>query len=315
MNKMEKRCLFCYLPLKESVGDFHARCSKTIFGLPSPPELSYSDEEILSLGEQIIRSQFALTGVQPKLSLEIKKSAKDSPARFTLVGLFGNYILKPPSSSYSMLPEIEDLTMHLAEVSKIPTVPHSLIRMKSGKLAYITKRIDRVANEKVHMEDFCQITERLTEHKYQGSYEQIGKAILKYSKNPGLDSIYFIEQVLFSFLTGNADMHLKNFSMLESTKKYVLAPAYDHLATALVVKGDKEDLALTLNGKKNKIARNDFTIAMIRLELSPKTIENTFRKFYELKPSWLAMISISFLSEEMKKKYKSLVEERWTRIF
>jgi serine/threonine-protein kinase HipA len=312
---MERRCLFCYQLLKELSGDFHASCSKKIFGFPTPPELLYSDEEILSLGEQIIRSQFALTGVQPKLSLEIKKSAKDSPARFTLVGLFGNYILKPPSSSYPMLPEIEDLTMHLAELSKIPTVPHSLVRMKSGKLAYITKRIDRVNDEKTHMEDFCQITERLTEHKYQGSYEQIGKGILKHSKNPGLDSIYFIEQVLFSFLTGNADMHLKNFSMIESNKKYILAPAYDHLATALVVKGDKEDLALTLNGRKSKITRNDFNTAMTRLELSTKTIDNTFQKFRELRKDWLDFISISFLSDEMKKKYYSLLEERWARIF
>src|SRR5690606_38986653 len=141
------------------------------------------------------------------------------------------YILKPPTPHYQQLPEVEDLTMHLAALAKIKTVPHSLIRLQSGKLAYITKRIDRTKKGKLHMEDMCQLTERLTEHKYQGSYEQIAKAILKYSALPGLDLVNFFELVVFSFLTCNADMHLKNFSLIQQPGMgMVFSPAYDLVA-------------------------------------------------------------------------------------
>ncbi len=110
------------------------------------------------------------------------------------------------------------------------------------------------------MEDVCQITERLTEEKYNGSYEQIAKAIRRHSVNPGLDVINFFEMVLFCFLTGNVDMHLKNFSLVDTAEKggITLAPAYDMVATALVTPNDKVDLALTLNGKNKRITLNDF---------------------------------------------------------
>lgn len=192
-----------------------------------------------------------MTGVQPKLSLDIQRgTAWDLPGKFTIVGLWGNYILKPPTKTYPLAPELEDLTMHLALLSKISTVPHALIRLQSGSLAYITLRVDRSKSGKIHMEDMCQLTGKLTEHKYRGSYEQIGKAILKYSATPGLDLVNFFEQVVFAFLTGNTDMHLKNFSLLNVPGVgYTLCPAYDMLATALIT-DDAEQMALTLNAKK-----------------------------------------------------------------
>jgi serine/threonine-protein kinase HipA len=165
------------------------------------------------------------------------------------------------------------------------------------------------------MEDMCQLTERLTEDKYRGSYEQIGKAILKYAANPGLDLVNFCEQLLFSFLTGNADMHLKNFSLLHQPGiGPVLAPGYDMLATALVNPADEEDLALTLNGKKKKLKRTDFTAAFDTLKLGAKQQENIFRKMEGAKEKWLAFIDISFLSPEFKTEYKRLLEERFVRL-
>lgn len=167
------------------------------------------------LALRVLQSQMTVTGVQPKISLNLaSREHKSDPKRFTIVGLWSNYILKPPTTNFPQMPEVEDLTMHLAKIVRINIVPHSLIRLKSGQLAYITKRIDRDSKQKLHIEDMCQLTERLTEHKYHASYEQIGKAILKYSGNPGLDIVNFCEMVLFSFLTGNADMHLKNFSVI-----------------------------------------------------------------------------------------------------
>ena len=231
------------------------------------------------------------------------------------MGLWGGYILKPQTNNYDHLPEVEDLTMHLADLAKISTVPHSLIRLKSGTLAYITKRIDRQGVNKIPMEDMCQLTERLTEHKYNSSYENIAKTILKYSLNPVLDEIIFYEQIIFSFLTGNADMHLKNFSLLKTSPLgYTLMPAYDMVATILVNPSDKEELALTLNGKKRKFKKFDFQTAFALNGLDEKSIEHIFSKFSKAIPLWKEFISLSFLPEKMKEEYVDLITERAGRL-
>lgn len=309
---MKNRCLYCYESLEDPKGDFHSSCSRRIFRNPIPPVLDYTEDQMLELGEKVIKSQSAVTGVQPKLSLAIEKlKSKDIPDRFTIVGLWGGYILKPPSLHYRELPELEDLTMHLAELSGIKTVPHSLIKLKSGTLAYITKRVDRTKTGKIHLEDMCQLTERLTEHKYKGSYEQIGKAIIKYSENPLLDIINYFEQVIFSFLTGNADMHLKNFSLINHPGLgYSLCPAYDMVPSALLVEGDPEELALNLNGKKRKIKRNDFIEAMNRFKIESKSIENIFDKFQNSINKWFDFIRISFISDEMKMRFIELILQK-----
>jgi len=306
------RCLYCYQVLKNGENDFHRNCSRKIFGTDIAPLLPWTEDQMLQLAEKVIKSQTTVTGVQPKLSLEIDKMPKNSgPKRFTIAGLWGNFILKPPTEVYNNLPELEDLTMHLAEISDIAVVPHSLIRLESGSLAYITRRIDRAKNQKIHMEDMCQLTERLTEHKYQGSYEQIGKAIIRFSENPILDIVNYFEQVLFSFLTGNADMHLKNFSLTDKPGSgYTLAPAYDLVASSLVVIGDDEELALTLNGKKKKILRKDFLEALSRFDVDQRSVENIFNKFQRSFSAWDNFIEISFLPGEMKKKYQELIRNR-----
>ncbi len=311
------RCLYCYQLLANNEVDLHAACSKKIFGQPIPPELPYTETQMEELALQVVRSQVTVTGVQPKISLDISSGQNENePTRFTIVELWGGYILKPPTQQYPQLPEVEDLTLHLASIAKIEVVPHSLIRLKSGKLAYITKRIDRSKSGKIHMEDMCQLTEKLTEDKYHGSYEQIAKTILKYSTNPGLDVVNFYEQVLFSFLTGNADMHLKNFSLIRKPGTgTILSPAYDMVATTLVNPADDEDLALTLNGKKKKIRYNDFVVAFNTLKLDTKQQQNIFKKMEQAKDKWMEFIDISFLSDDFKEKYKHLIKERFTKIF
>jgi len=309
------RCLYCYLPLLKGQTDFHPACSRKIFGTSTAPILPYTEEQMNDLALQVVKTQMTVTGVQPKLSLEINDENKQGPKRFSIVGLWGGYILKPPTNHYPHLPEVEDLTMHLAAIAHINTVPHSLIRLQTGNLAYITRRIDRNKTNKLHMEDMCQLTERLTEDKYHGSYEQIAKAILKYSVNPVLDAINFFEQVLFSFLTGNADMHLKNFSLINLPGiGYQLTPAYDMVATALVNPADDEDLALTLNGKKKKIRQTDFTAAFTMLKLDARQQENIFRKMDKAIPKWIAFIDNSFLNDEMKAAYKELILKRQQRL-
>ena len=310
------RCLYCYKELENGEKDFHKGCSKKIFGSPDVPELPYTHNDLTDLAKEIIRSQTTLTGVQAKLSLDLKKKTKDSPQRFTIVGLWGRYILKPQTDSFPNLPELEDLTMHLAELAKIDVVPHSLVRFADGKLCYITRRIDRTpTGQKLAMEDMCQLTERLTEYKYKGSYEQIAKVIERFSSVPQLDLIRFWEQVIFSWLTGNADMHLKNFSLYSRVPgQYELTPAYDMLSTALVMPDDYEELALTLNGKKRKLKRQDFEIVMKASGLEEKVISNIFKKFLKHEEGWMRYIDISFLHSAMKIAYKMLIHSRVQKI-
>jgi serine/threonine-protein kinase HipA len=271
---------------------------------------------LTDLAKQVIRSQTTLTGVQAKLSLDLNKEGKNEADRFTIVGLWGRYILKPQTDRFAYLPELEDLTMHLAELAKIKVVPHSLIRFADGELCYITRRIDRTdKGEKLAMEDKCQLTERLTEHKYKGSYEQIAKAIQRFSSVPKLDVVNFWEQVVFSWITGNADMHLKNFSLYAKEQGiYGLTPAYDMLSTALVMPEDTEELALALNGKKRKIKKTDFIASMQSSGLDEKVIENIFRKFLKINDKWSEFIDCSFLPNDMKEGFKGIIAEKLSRL-
>lgn len=308
---MADRCLYCYKELKEGQVDYHPACSRKLFGVKVPPKLPFVRSEIGELAKQVVRSQTTLTGVQAKLSLDVNRGGKNEPDRFTIVGLWGRFILKPQTEAYRCLPEVEDLTMHLAEAARISVVPHGMIRFADGELCYITRRIDRTMDGgKVAMEDMCQLTERLTEYKYKGSYEQIAKAIRRYSSVPQLDLVNFWEIVVFSWITGNADMHLKNFSLYNVGKGYVLTPAYDLLSTALVMPEDPEELALTLNGKKRKLQRGDFVKSMSLSGLSEKVIENMAKKFRRAIPKWLNLIDASFLPSVMKRQYKHLLLQR-----
>lgn len=303
------RCLYCYKELNGNEKDFHKACSKKIFGTLEAPILPYTHNNLYDLARLVIRSQTTLTGVQAKLSLDINKGSKNEPGRFTIVGLWGRYILKPQTERFGNLPELEDLTMHLAEIAKIRVVPHSLIRFEDGELCYITRRIDRT-NEggKLAMEDMCQLSEKLTEQKYKGSYEQIAKLVLRYSSAPKLDLVNFWEQVVFSWITGNADMHLKNFSLYSPQQEvYTLTPAYDMLSTALVMPEDTEELALTLNGKKRKLRKADFVMSMRASGLDEKVIENLFKKLLKVETKWMEFISLSFLPEEMQISYKDMI--------
>ena len=312
------RCLYCYQPLPDGLGqDYHPACSRKLFGKPKPPAFPYTEPEMLALAEAVVRQHITVTGVQPKLSLTLAPSnLAGQPSRFTIVGaLSGEYILKPPTLHYPHLPEVEDLTMHLAALARIATVPHGLLRLEGGALAYVTRRIDRQKRNKLHMEDMCQLTERLTEQKYESSHEQVAKAILKYSANPGLDVVNYYELVVLSFLTGNADMHLKNFSLLQTPGLgYGLAPAYDLVATALVNPADTEELALTLNGKKRRLRQTDFRQAMQRAGLEEKVITRLLERFVTVRSRWESFIPSSFLPEALQAQFYKLLADRFVKL-
>jgi toxin-antitoxin system, toxin component, hipA family len=307
------KCLYCYQRLEEGQRDFHPNCARKFFGTKDAPILEYKHDDLNQLAEQVIRAQTSLTGVQPKLSLNLNKH--DGCNRLTIVGLWGDYIFKPQTEAYPQLPENEDLTMHLAEAAKIKVVPHSLIRLSDGKLGYITKRIDRTKNgEKIDMEDMCQLTLHPTEYKYKSSYEQIARTITKYSSTPKLDLTNYMQLLLYCFVTGNNDMHLKNFSLYRPEKDYLLAPAYDLLNTTIVNPKDKEELALPLSGRKTKLRVADFLNTARTIGLEESVVLRLIKGLQKALPKWQVLIQSSFLDENMKKAYQELIMSRLSRL-
>lgn len=308
------RCLYCYRPLEKGDIDFHPGCARKFFGTEKVPVLDYTCKDLEQLALQIIKDQTSLTGVQPKLSLHLNEH--EGSQRLTIVGLWGSFICKPQTMQFKSMPETEDLTMHLAEVAKIDVVPHTLMRMADGTLCYLTKRIDRDAKgEKMAMEDMCQLTGRQTEYKYKSSYERIAKAIAQYSSMPKMDVTNFFETVLFSWITGNNDMHLKNFSLYEPQDGTIrLTPAYDLLNAAILNPKDDEELALTLNGRKKRLKRSDFIAAGETMGIDPKIVDRLIGKYVRLHPRMSEFIGQSFLDEELKNRYNELICERMSRI-
>ncbi len=308
------KCLSCYKELAENETDFHSKCSKKIFGSTTPPLIEFDSKQLEELAKELIVKSVAVTGVQPKLSLNLISDI-NKQSRFTIVDLEGNYILKPASKEYIDLPENEDLTMHLAELVKIKTAKHTLIRLKSGELAYLTKRFDRKNEDKIAVEDFCQLTENLTEHKYRGSIEKIGKLIYQLTKNSGFEAQKLFEIVLFNYLTANADMHLKNYSLIENDfNEYELSPAYDLLNTLLLIPDDKEESALTINGKKNRLKVEDFNQLAKSLKIPDKSVESIYKKFIKIKPKWIDFVEISFLNKDTKQAYIDTLNTRFNKL-
>jgi len=312
-----KRCLYCYKALHENaIGDFHEQCSLDFFGTKQQPLFEHSLEQMAELAKNVVERSVAVPGVQPKLSLSLVNDAiqDGTKGRLTVVGaLGGDYIFKLPSDHFPEMPENEHVTMRIAEAFAINVVKSSLIRLQSGELAYITKRIDRTdSGEKIHMLDMFQITEAFD--KYKSSMEKIGKALNEYSDNPLLDKVYFLELAVFSFLTGNNDMHLKNFSMINLGAQWTMSPAYDLLNVSIANPLDTEELALTLDGKKRKLQWEHFARLGTLLGLNNKQINGIAKRFLKNRPLTLQWINNSFLSIEYKEQYKNLLEARYSRL-
>jgi serine/threonine-protein kinase HipA len=312
--KMMNKCLYCYHPV-ESGYDFHKKCSLAFFGSPTPPVIEYNLSQMKELAKKVVERSVSVPGIQAKLSMSLIKDVKEkTDFRLTVVGALGGfYILKPPSDRFQEMPENEHATMRIAETFGIKVVPSSLIRLASGELSYITKRIDRKkTGEKNHMIDMFQITEAFD--KYKSSMEKVGESLKLYSENTLLDTLYFFELALFSFLSGNNDMHLKNFSMIKNSTIWTLSPAYDLLNVSIIFPEDEEELALTLSGKRKKIKKEHFIQLGRGLNLTEKQIQGAFKRMKKNTPQAMNLIEISFLSNQMKEAYKKLFEKRFYQL-
>lgn len=317
-------CLCCLKSLdasstQEKSQGFHKSCLKKIFGKAVLPDVELSDDILEQLAQKSSRDGITVAGVQKKLSLHlISENTSDAQLRLTLLGYPQGYILKPQSSEFAFLPQNEHIVMTMANIAKIHTVLHSLIPLSDNSLAYITKRIDRdttnpdVSN-KIHMEDFCQLSERLTEDKYKGSYEQCAKIIKDFSSQPGLDLNEFFYRLVFCFITGNSDMHLKNFSLIHKNG-ITLSDAYDLLSVNLAMPDDKEETALTLNGKKSRIYKKDFLEFARSIKIPEDSAKKMILHLISLKDDFCNTARSSLLPEQMQQFLCDLITERCQRL-
>ncbi len=303
------RCRICLALLEEGVEDYHVACSRRLFDSPVPPVLPYSWDDLNALAEQVVRRHVTVPGVQPKMSLHLERGK--SHGRLTLVGMEGDLILKPPVAAYPEMPELEHVTLRMAEAMGIQTASGGLIALQDGRWAFISRRMDRADSTKRHMEDLCQLTDRLTERKYSGSLEQVGKVIWRHCEHPGFDALRFFELSIFCFLTGNADMHLKNFSLLyDPGGPAHLAPAYDLLPTALLLPEDRDETALTVNGRKRRLRQDDFLHLAKALSLTDKQVRNTFNRLTDKLDAALDILTRGFCGDTTKQRYRELLLRR-----
>lgn len=309
------RCLCCGKTLSTpNETGWHKACIKRFFGTTELPEIDINNETLNLLATETTNKGFTVPGVQKKLSLHLVSDG--SKPRLTLVNYPTGYILKPQVEEFEALPESEQLIMEMADMAGISTVPHALIK-GSGGLAYITKRVDRNLTkdniEMLAMEDFCQLDLRLTEDKYRGSYERCAKIIKKYSSRIGIDITEFYIRLVFCFIIGNSDMHLKNFSLIETTEgsqEYVLSPAYDLLPVNANLPEDKEQFALTMNGKKMHILKGDFLKFASTCDIPRKTAIKLIQNLVSYTPKWLKMCDDSTLPDDLKERLRQIIIER-----
>lgn len=310
------RCLICMEDLTKGETLYHKRCALDLFGFAHAPSIDVSMSDLEELALMQINQRLTLTGVQKKLSLSPAQQNKNE--RLTVVGLDGRFILKPSTTEYPEMAELEHVSMKLAELQKIPMAKCGLVHMNSGERAYITRRFDRVENEKIQMEDFCQLSEKPTEKKYNGSSESLGKVLDKYSDQAPDDKLTLFQILLFSFWIGNADMHLKNFSLWRDphNQRVRISPGYDFLSTRLLIsaKEDPEEMALPINGKKNKLKWEDFQALGASYKIPPKVLERVRDQMLDSFFDAENLIDRSFLSEAKKEEFTDLLRERSKRL-
>lgn len=253
--------------------------------------------------------KLSIQGVQPKLSAAISIADQE----FKIVDQFGTYIIKPQNDLFPELPENEDVTMRMAKIFSLEVPLHGMLYGKDGSLSYFIKRFDRYGKgKKFATEDFAQLIGNTRDTKYRFTMEKLIPVIDEFCTFPAIEKADFFRRILFCYVTGNEDMHLKNFSLITKNNKVMLTPIYDYLNSSIAIKNPEEEIALTLKGKKSNLKASDFIdyYAKERLQLNEKTITTILQHLKTATPNWKEMLEISFLSDEMKEKYLNLLQTR-----
>lgn len=306
------KCLSCHEPEsgEDLLNGYHQKCSKALFGTRQPPSVPFKSTEVSAEAQKMV-GRMSISGVQPKLSVIHDRK------RHALVAIDtgGLYILKPPTDRFESLPENENLCMNIASAYEIAVPNHGLLPLKDNWLAYVVKRFDRLEDgSKLQQEDFQQLLQ--ADDKYSGSYESIANFLKKHSDAPGLDLVSLFERALLFFVLGNGDAHLKNFSLVRKQDVgYQLSPVYDIVNSRLVLPEEKEEMCLSLQGKKNEISKKDFQRLSEHFGLLGKQAGNALERLNALRFSIGTMIEESFLNDRLKNRFLEIFRKRMERIF
>jgi serine/threonine-protein kinase HipA len=295
---------------KDLLKRYHRKCSKQLFGTAQPPDVPFKSTDVTAEAQKMV-GRMSISGVQPKLSVIHDRKRHE----LTVVDRGGLFILKPPTDRFESLPENENLCMNIVSTYGIEVPPHGLLPLTDGKLAYVVKRFDRLDDgSKLQQEDFQQLLQ--TDDKYSGSYERIANFIKKHSDVTGLDLMRLFERALLFYVLGNGDAHLKNFSLLRREDVgYQLSPAYDVVNSRLVLPEEKEDMCLSLQGKRNNISKKDLQRLSEHFGLSSKQVNNALEHLNALRSSIETMIEGSFLEKRLRNRFLEIFQERMERIF
>lgn len=298
---MSRICRIC-LESTRNEQDYHARCLKRLFGIPTPPTLNVETGKLHTLALAMV-GHTSLSGIQKKISIGL--SADRTTLQVAALG--GLYILKPPAGTYPALPENEHVTTRLASLTGIGTTPNGLIRLQSGELSFIARRFDRLPDgHKLRQEDFCQLAEFSPKQKYEGTAELCVRLTRQYSSEPLVEILKLFRLMVFTWWTGNGDMHLKNFSLLTGTDGITrLTPAYDLLCTRLVIPDDP--LALPVGGKKDKLRRADWLKFAAYCNLPERAAVRVLKRQAEISKEAVHIIERSFLPQDQKDMYIGLI--------
>ena len=300
-------CLSCGKPLKDNEKNYHQACLKRLIN--AVDEQDFDIPKLDELIKEQIEKGNTVPGVQKKLSATLQNSC--TSRKKTISNHSMSYIIKFPSVELPYITEMENLVMNMAEVCRIKTVDHALYLTKDNQYIYLTKRIDKEDGKHYPMEDFCQLSQRLTEDKYKGSYESLGYILDKYSSQPIADKTELLYRILFCYITGNNDMHLKNFSLIsKDNKNFKLSPAYDLLNVSLINPDDKEEMALTINGKKKNIGRKDFIRLIEKYKISEKVYNGLVKVLVSFQMKIEELIDHALISEELKVAFKEQINKR-----
>ena len=276
----------------------------------APIDLSHEEQ----LRQARLRAdKMSIQGVQPKLSAIIRLKE----GRFEIVDSGGRFILKPNPPLFEEVPANEALTMTMAASAGIEVPPHGLMPAIDGSWIYIIRRFDREGrNRRLHVEDFAQLSGKTRETKYESSLERVAALVEKFCTFPALEKPKLARLLLFCFLTGNEDMHLKNLSIRVRKQITALSPAYDLLNTTLVLENAHEESALPLNGRKRNLSRKLWIEGFCgdRLRLPDRETESILDDLRKALPNWRALIDRSYLSKPCRKRYHEILAERCERL-
>jgi len=306
---MPGHCYICLNDLGEidAPSTYHQKCMIELVGTPNLPLIDV-DRAGLPLEQWKMAGGVSISGMQPKLSMRL---SADRLALETVEG-GGEFILKPQSPKFESLPENEHLTMRLAQLAGIEIPPCGLALLRDGSPAYIVRRYDRHigSHRKLRQEDFCQLAGLPSDKKDEGSGELCVRLLRKYIRTaPEVEIAKLYRRLVFAYLTGNGDLHLKNLSLIIGNNgEPRLSPAYDQLCTRLVIPDDQ--LTLSICGKRDRLNRDTFLRFAEYSGLAADDASAILGELHRLIHPFAELISSSLLPVDLQAIYTALIAVR-----